>query len=70
VNWVVFTDEQQKNGLLGAGLAEAISSGYTEMGHALGDGSMQADARAKKPSFSPTKLEDFAQEFGQAFTSN
>ena len=69
LNWVAFTDEQQKAGLLQAGLSEVHASGYTEMGHALGDGSMQADARAKKPVLSPTKLEDFAIEFARAFSA-
>jgi uncharacterized protein YbjT (DUF2867 family) len=67
LNWVVFTDEQQQAGLLQAGLSKTHSSGYTEMGHALNDGSMQGDARAQKLVLSPTKLEDFAKEFSQAF---
>lgn len=67
LNWVVFTDEQQHAGLLQAGLSETHSSGYTEMGHALNDGSMQGDAIAKKLVFSPTKLEDYAREFSHAF---
>lgn len=70
LNWVAFTDEQQKAGLLQAGLSEIHSFAYTEMGHALGDGSMQADARLNKPVFSPTKLDDFAVEFRQAFAGN
>jgi hypothetical protein len=55
--------------LLQAGLSEVHSAAYTEMGHALRDGSMQADARVSKVTFSPTKLEDFALEFSQAFAS-
>ena len=70
LNWVVFTDEQQKRGLLQAGLAETHATLYTEMGQALREGSMQADARKNKPQFSNTKLEDFAKEFAQAFNSN
>ena len=67
LSWIVFTDEQQKAGLLQAGLSETHAGAYTQMGHALGDGSMQADARVHKPAFSPTKLEDFALEFGRAY---
>lgn len=67
LNWVVFTDEQQEAGLLQAGLSKTHSSGYTEMGHALNDGSMQGDARAQRIIFSPTKLEDFAKEFSKIF---
>ncbi len=69
LNWVVFTDEQQKAGLLQAGLSETHSSGYTEMGNALRDGSMQGDARANKLTFSEIKLEAFAAEFAKAFAA-
>lgn len=67
LNWVEFTDDQQKQGLLGAGLPETIASGYTEMGVALRTGIMQSDARKNKPALSSTKLEDFAKEFAAAF---
>lgn len=69
LNWVVFTDEQQKDGLLQAGLSETHAHGYTEMGKALRDGSMQKDARKNKPVLSKTKLEDFAIEFASAFNA-
>ncbi len=69
LNWVTFTDEQQKAGLLGAGLSEIHASAYTEMGNALRVGTMQADARAHKLSFSPVKLEDFATEFAKAYSA-
>ena len=65
--WVEFTDEQQLGGALEAGLSQAIAQGYTHMGHALRDGSMQEDMRKHGPAFSPTKLEDFAREFAQAY---
>ncbi|MEO7990278.1 MAG: NmrA family NAD(P)-binding protein [Chryseolinea sp.] len=69
LNWVTFTDEQQKEGLLGAGLSETHASGYTEMGNALRAGTMQAEARMHKLNFSPTKLEDFATEFAKAYSA-
>ncbi|MFZ6013165.1 MAG: NmrA family NAD(P)-binding protein [Bacteroidota bacterium] len=70
LQWVSFTDEQQKEGLLQAGLSETHASSYTQMGKALREGIMQADARKNKPSaLSPTKLEDFAKEFAAAFNS-
>jgi uncharacterized protein YbjT (DUF2867 family) len=69
VKWMAFTDEQQKQGLLQAGLSETHADGYTAMGKALREGIMQADARKNKPALSPTKLEDFAKEFAQAFNS-
>jgi nucleoside-diphosphate-sugar epimerase len=67
LKWVTFTDDQQKQGLLQAGLPEQHASLYTEMGTALRNGTMQADARKHKPSLSPTKLEDFSKEFADAF---
>jgi len=69
VQWVVFTDEQQRQGLLQAGLQETHANGYTEMGKALREGIMQEDARKHKASLSGTKLEDFAPEFAAAFRS-
>jgi uncharacterized protein YbjT (DUF2867 family) len=69
LNWVEFTDEQQKDGLLGAGLSETHAHAYTQMGKALREGVMQADARKNKPAFASTKLEDFAKEFAAAFNS-
>jgi uncharacterized protein YbjT (DUF2867 family) len=67
LSWVVFTDEQQRAGLLQAGLSETHSAGYTEMGVGLRDGSVQGDARKQLPIFTTTKLEDFAKEFATAF---
>ncbi|MFZ5999293.1 MAG: NmrA family NAD(P)-binding protein [Bacteroidota bacterium] len=70
VPWVTFTDEQQKSGLLQAGLSNTHASAYTEMGVALRTGAMQADARKQLPAFSSIKLEDFAKEFAQAFSAS
>lgn len=67
--WIVFTDDQQKQGLLQAGLSETHSEHYTIMGRAIREGYMQADARKNKPKLSNTKLEDFAKEFAIAFNS-
>jgi len=69
VSWVTFTDDQQKAGLLGAGLSETHASAFTEMGNALRVGTMQAEARTNKPAFSSIKLEGFAEEFAKAFSS-
>jgi uncharacterized protein YbjT (DUF2867 family) len=68
--WVVFTDEQNKQGMLQAGLNEEIAGKYTEMGAAIRDGSMQDDYMANRPTLSKTKLEDFAKnEFAPAFNA-
>lgn len=70
LNWVLFSDEQQKAGMLQAGLPETHASQFTQMGKAIREGLMQADARKNMPTLSPTKLEDFAKEFAVAFNSN
>jgi uncharacterized protein YbjT (DUF2867 family) len=70
LNWVVFTDEQQKAGMLQVRLSETHAFGYTEMGVGLRDGSMQGDARKNLPAFAPSKLEDFAKEFAAAYNRN
>jgi uncharacterized protein YbjT (DUF2867 family) len=69
INWVVFTDDQQKQGLLQAGLPETHSQAFTDMGKSLREGHMQGDARKQAPSLSPTKLEDFAKEFAAVYNS-
>jgi uncharacterized protein YbjT (DUF2867 family) len=67
LNWIVFTDEQQKNGMLQAGLSETHATAYTNMGQALREGFMQEEARKNKPSLAKIKLDDFANEFAAAF---
>lgn len=67
LNWVEFTDEQQKQGLLQAGLPETHAENYTIMGKALREGVMQADAVKLNPAFAATRLEDFAKEFAEAY---
>ncbi len=69
LHWVVFTDEQQKQGLLEAGLSETHAQGFTDLGRSLREGYLQADARKKMPALATTKLEDFAREFALAFNA-
>lgn len=69
--WVVFTDEQSKEGMLQAGLPEEVAKNYTEMGVALQSGIMQSDYWKNRPSkFGKVKLEDFAQKFAAAYSDN
>ncbi len=67
LKWQVFTDDQQKQGLLQAGLPETHAVLFTEMGKAIREGKMQEDARKHLPPFSDTKLADFAKEFAEAW---
>lgn len=71
LQWIPFSDEQMKAGLLQAGLAEVFAQGYTEMGIALRSGEMEADYWNNRPSeLGKIKLEDFAKEFAAAYNSN
>jgi uncharacterized protein YbjT (DUF2867 family) len=66
--WVTFTDEQAKQGLLGAGLPEEVAANYAEMGAALESGRMSADFYRHRPAtLGATKLEDFAKVFAAAY---
>ena len=67
--WVNFSDDQQLQGFLGAGLSEEVASNYTEMGHALATGEMPSHMRKQRPAFSAIKLEDFAKEFAIVYNS-
>lgn len=67
--WVVFSDEQNLQGAIQAGLSEEVAKNYTEMGHAMGTGTFYEEYNQNKPSFSKTKLEDFAKEFASAYNA-
>jgi uncharacterized protein YbjT (DUF2867 family) len=64
--WVEFTDAQQLDGLLKAGVPETHASAYTEMGNAIRTGKMQEEVINLAPT-GKTKLEDFAKEFAKAY---
>jgi uncharacterized protein YbjT (DUF2867 family) len=66
--WVVFSDEQNTQGMLQAGLNEEMATQYTHLGHAMRTGAMQADFFKNRPESGKIKLEQFAgQEFAPAF---
>ena len=68
--WVVFSDEQSRQGMLQAGLNEEVATGYTTLGQAMRDGRMQEDYMSNKPVFGKIKLEEFAKnEFAPAFNA-
>lgn len=69
--WVVFSDEQNTQGLLQAGLNEEMATEYTKLGQSMRNGTMQADYMANRPAtFGNVKLEDFARtEFAAAFNA-
>lgn len=66
--WIVFSDEQNKQGLLQAGMNEEMALEYTKLGESMRNGTMQADFLTNKPPYGRIKLEDFARnEFAPAF---
>lgn len=68
LSWVSFTDEQNQQGMLQAGLPNEIASNYTEMGASIRTGIMGEDYFQNKPAaLAPTKLETFAGQFAQAY---
>lgn len=66
--WVVFTDEQQKEGLLGAGLSATHAAGYVDMGAALRSGKMQEEAVKQPLEKDGVRLEEFAKAFAAAYS--
>lgn len=71
LNWVQFTDEQQEQGFLHAGLHEEIARNYVQMGQALRTGKMDEDYKTNGTGkLGKIKLVDFARnEFAPAFQS-
>lgn len=65
--WVQFSNKQLLDGMLQAGLPEAVAKNYVEMGEALGAGLLSADFNLHKPEAGKTKLGEFAKEFATAF---
>src|SRR3954452_19434336 len=68
--WIVFSDEQNLQGAIQAGLPEEVAKNYTEMGHAIRTGTFFEEYEQNKPVFSNTKLEDFAKEFAGAYNAS
>ncbi len=69
--WVVFTNEQAKEGMLQAGLPEEVVNNYTEMGAALQSGIMQEDYWKSRPEkLGKVKLGDFVRKFAAVYNAN
>lgn len=67
--WITFKDEDSLAGMLQAGLNEEIAKNYTEMGHALQNGSMQEDYFNNEHYQGTVKLEDFVPVFTAAYNA-
>lgn len=68
--WVDFSDDDNYNGMLQAGLPQEIASVYTEMGASVRSGKLFEDYYANKPAqLGKTKLEDFAVQFAAVYNA-
>jgi len=69
--WVVFTDDQSLQGMLGAGLPKEIATNYVEMGQALSSGLMTEDYWKHHPeTFGKVKMVDFAKVFAAIYNGD
>ena len=67
--YVEFTDEQNYEGMTGAGVPAELARNFVEMGTAIRSGEMFADYKKHKVELGPTKLEDFAKEFAGVYAA-
>jgi uncharacterized protein YbjT (DUF2867 family) len=67
LKWMVITDEQLLNGMLGAGINPQIANGFVEMQSAQKSGVLYEDYYKNKPTLGKIKLADFAKEFAQVY---
>jgi len=68
--YVEFTDEQNLEGAIQAGLPKEIASNYVEMGVAIRTGIMFEDYRKHPVILGKTKLEDFAKDFAAVYSKS
>jgi uncharacterized protein YbjT (DUF2867 family) len=68
--YVEFTDEQNLNGMIQAGLPAELARNFVEMGAAARSGEMFADYKKHKGELGKTKLEDFAKEFAAVYANS
>ncbi len=67
LKWMVITDEQLLNGMLGAGINPQIANGFVEMQSAQKSGVLYEDYYRNEPSLGRVKIADFAKEFAQVY---
>lgn len=68
--WVLFSDEQALQGMLGAGLSQEVAANYVEMGQALNSGRMVADYWKNRTGvLGSVKLDDFAKVFAAIYAA-
>nr|WP_068891116.1 NmrA family NAD(P)-binding protein [Pedobacter panaciterrae] len=70
LKWVLISDEQQVNGMIGAGMNPQIANGLTEMNAARQTGILFDDYRKNRPVLGKVKLTDFAKDFSEIYKSS
>jgi uncharacterized protein YbjT (DUF2867 family) len=68
LNWVVFSDDDQRNGLLQAGLRKTHADAYTEMGAAIRKGKLMEEVLKYSPEPGAITFEDYMEEFKGAYS--
>lgn len=69
LNWVVFSDDDQRNGLLQAGLRKTHADAYTEMGAAIREGKLMEEVLKYSPEAGAITFEDYMEEFKGAYSN-
>jgi len=67
LEWVVITDEQMLNGMIGAGMNAGVAKGLVEMNAGRRSGILGEDYARHKPTFGKTKLKDWVNVFAAAY---
>ena len=68
LKYVQFPYEEALKGMMGAGLSKSVAESFVEMNKAFNEGIIKMPARTAETD-TPTTLEQFAQEFAQAYKS-
>ena len=67
LKWVIISDEQLLNGMIGAGMSPKIAAGLVEMNAAGHTGKLYEDYDRHRPILGKVKLTDFAKEFAAVY---
>lgn len=68
LKWIVFSDEQVKDAMIGAGMPAAFVKDFVELGASIHSGLLREDYDLHKPAvMGQVTLTDFAREFAAAF---
>jgi uncharacterized protein YbjT (DUF2867 family) len=67
LQWLLVTDEQQKESLLKYSVPEPIADNIVDLYRSIHNGKLGEDYEINKPELGKTKLEDFAREFAAVY---